>query len=146
MSWIDEGRKLRASGLSSDGLSRLSAALGEPVEVVRPLHGGVSRSVHELRTPSRPLVLKRFAFDDAAPQEWERLQVARAVPIPTPEPVLLDADGQWLGVPSLVVTYLEGEFMYPPQPEVLGVLLAAIHATPVPDPTPESLLRPSLWQ
>lgn len=137
---------MRASPLSADGVARLAAALGEPVEPVAPLHGGVSSSVYQLATPTRRLVLKRFRFADAAPLEWERLHVARAVAVPTPEPLVLDAEGAWFGVPALVVIYLEGESMYPPQAETLGSLLAVIHGTPPFDPPPASLARPALWQ
>lgn len=145
MGWIEDSRKLRASPLSADGLARLGADLGEPVEPVRPLHGGVTCSVYEVATPTRRLVLKRFLFDDAAPLEWERLQAVRPVPVPTPEPVALDAAGDWFGAPALVIGYFAGEPMYPPVPEVLGRVLAAIHATPVPDPVPAVLLRPAYW-
>ena len=145
MTWIDGSRRLRASALAEDGLRRLAGALGESVEPRRPLHGGVSSSVYELETPTRRLVLKRFRFDDAAPLEWERLHLARDVAVRTPEPVLLDAEGQWFGVPALVTTYLDGVSMYPPEPEVLGRLLATIHATPLPEPVPAVMLRAALW-
>ena len=146
MSWLETSRALRASSLSSEGLARLGKALETEVEVVRTLHGGVASSVHQLRTPLRDLVLKRFSEKDSAVLEWERLQAVLAVPVPTPVPVALDADGDWFGVPAFVVTYLEGEAMYPPRPEALGRLLATIHSTPVAEPIPAVLLRPGLWQ
>ena len=145
MSWIDESRRLRASAPSPDGLLRLGEQFGQRVEPVRPLHGGVAASVYELATKSRRLVLKRFMFDDAPLFEWERLHIALAAPVPTPEPVALDAEGAWFGMPALVVTYFEGGPMYPPQPETLGHVLAAIHTTTLPDPLPAVLQRPALW-
>jgi aminoglycoside phosphotransferase (APT) family kinase protein len=145
VSWIDESRRLRASAPSSEGLRKLGAVLGEGVEIVGPLHGGVASSVYELATASRRLVLKRFMYEEAAPFEWERLHIARAAPVPTPEPVALDAEGEWFGAPALVVTYIDGGPMYPPKPEALGRVLAAIHVTPLPDPVPPVLLRPALW-
>jgi aminoglycoside phosphotransferase (APT) family kinase protein len=143
MGWIETSRRLRSTTPSSAGLSRLGSAIGERVEVEGVLYGGVASSVHRLRTPSRSLVLKRFAFPDAAPFEWERLHHVRTVPVPTPEPIALDADGAWFGVPALVLGYLEGETMQPPQPEDLGLLLATIHSTPLPDPIPSTLQRPT---
>jgi aminoglycoside phosphotransferase (APT) family kinase protein len=143
MSWIETSRRLRSTTPSTAGLARLGSAIGETVEVDGVLYGGVASSVHRLRTPTRSLVLKRFAFPDTAPFEWERLHHALDVPVPTPEPVAFDPDGAWFGVPALVVDYLEGVTMPPPQPEALGRLLATIHSTPLPDPLPSTLQRPT---
>lgn len=151
VSWLDQSRALRASVPSPDGVARLSAALGEPVELVGPLHGGVACSVHELVTPSRRLVMKRFsAYDDDTPPpawelEWERLHLAAAAPVPTPAPVAYDPDGAWFGRPALVMAHLPGRVVYPPAVEALAATLAALHRTVVPDPVPAVLRRPGLW-
>jgi aminoglycoside phosphotransferase (APT) family kinase protein len=145
VTWIEQSRALRASVPSPEGLARLGDALGEPVEVERPLHGGVATSVHLLRTPTRSLVLKRFAWEDAAGFEWDRLHIARAVPIATPEPIALDVDGTWFGCHALVLSFIPGTSMVPPDPEALGAAMAVIHATPLPDPVPDVLLRPARW-
>ena len=137
---------MRATSPSLDGLTRLSEALGESIRLVRPLHGGVASSVHELRGSARKLVLKRFLEPDSARLEWERLELARTVGVPTPEPLALDLSGRWFGLAALVVGYLEGEPMYPPQPEVLGRVLAVIHSTQLHDTEAAVLHRPALWQ
>lgn len=145
MGWAEESRAFRATAPSSAGLRRLAAVIGEAIEVVGPLVGGTSASLHELCTPTRRLVLKRFAFADAPPLEWERLHVAHTVAVPTPEPVALDEHGSWFGAPALVVSYIPGSTMHPPQADALGRLLALIHATPVPSPVPGVLLRLPRW-
>lgn len=145
-SWAEQSRALRASVPSADGVERLSAALGEPVELDRPLHGGVAASTWALRTPSRRLVLKRFrADDDTAPMEWERLWIAVDAPVPTPEPVAFDPDGDWFGLAALVMAHLPGAVTYPPAVEVLARTLAALHSTAVAEPVPAVLRRPGLW-
>ena len=151
VSWLDQSRALRASVPSPEGLARLAVAIGEPVELVGPLHGGVACSVHELVTPSRRLVMKRFSAygDDTPPPawelEWERLHLAAAAPVPTPAPVAYDPDGSWFGRPALVMAHLPGGVVYPPAIEPLAATLAALHRTVVPDPVPQTLLRPGLW-
>jgi aminoglycoside phosphotransferase (APT) family kinase protein len=131
---------------SDEGLVRLGDALGEPVTLVGPLHGGVATSTHALETPSRSLVMKRFrADDDTAPLEWERLHVASASTMRTPKPVAFDLDGKWFGLATVVMTRLPGEVVYPPDVELLAGALAAIHATPLPQPIPAVLERPGLW-
>jgi len=146
VSSVDDGRALRRSVPDADGLARLSATLGEPVVAETALHGGVASSTWKLATPTRALVLKRFRADDAsAPLEWERLHHAVASPVPTPEPVAFDGEGRWFGTHALVVTYLAGRTMFPPDPEAMGRTLAAIHATTVAEPAPPVLTRQPLY-
>jgi aminoglycoside phosphotransferase (APT) family kinase protein len=144
-SWEEASRALRATAPDADGAARLSAALGEPVEVVGPLHGGVASSTHELRTPTRRLVLKRFLPDDDPPcaweLEWTRLGIARHAPIPTPDPIAYDPDGTWFGPAALVMSHLPGAVHYPPAIEALARTLAALHTTVVPEPVPAALHR-----
>lgn len=150
-SWAEQSRALRASVPSDDGVARLSAVLGEPVALVGPLHGGVACAVHELATPTRHLVMKRFSSygDDTPPPawelEWERLRIAEAAPVPTPAPVAYDAGGSWFGQPALVMAHLPGRVVYPPAVEALATALAAIHSTVVHEPVPQTLRRPGLW-
>jgi aminoglycoside phosphotransferase (APT) family kinase protein len=149
--WAEQSRVLRASVPSDDGLARLSASLGEPVELVAPLHGGVASSTWELSTPTRRLVLKRFRADDAevppsgCSLEWDRLVVAQHAPVPTPDPVAVDLEGAWFGLHALVMSHLPGAVAYPPPVETLGRTLAALHSTPLPDPVPAALVRPGYW-
>lgn len=149
MRWLEQSRALRASVPSADGLARLGAELGERVELVGPLFGGVACSVHELRTPTRRLVLKRFLPDDEPPPvwdlEWERLHLVALLPIPTPEPVALDADGRWFGPAALLMSHLPGRVVDPPAIESMARTMARLHGAPVPDPVPDVLLRPGLW-
>ena len=144
--WAELSRAHRATVPSADGVLRLSAELGEPVELEGPLHGGVAASTWAIRTPTRRLVLKRFrADDDTAPLEWVRLQIALGTPVPTPEPVAFDPDRAWFGVQSLVMSHLPGTVVYPPDLDLLARTLAALHSTVVPEPVPAELRRPGLW-
>lgn len=149
MTWLEQSRALRASVPSPEGLARLSEALGEPVELVGPLHGGVASSVYELRTPTRRLVLKRFLPDDEPPPlvalEWERLHLMVDVPVPTPIPIAFDSDGHWFGPAALVMSHLPGRVVDPPAVESMARTMARLHGAEVPDPAPEVLLRPGLW-
>lgn len=134
----DERPAHRSTTPSPDGLLRLGAVLGETVEVVGPLHGGVATSTHELRTPTRRLVLKRYRADDStAALEWERLGLATTSPVPTPAPVAVDLVGEWFACEAIVMSWLPGTSLYPVAIDALAGALAAIHATPVPDPAPE---------
>jgi aminoglycoside phosphotransferase (APT) family kinase protein len=147
--WAERSRALRATVPSGDGLARLGDALGEPVELVGPLHGGVASSTHELRTPSRRLVLKRFSHDDDPPPmvelEWTRLGIARHAPVPTPVPVAYDPDGEWFGLAALVMSHLPGAVVYPPAIDALARTLAALHTTVVDEPVPAILHRPGFY-
>lgn len=146
MSWAEESRVHRATEPSVEGLDALGAALGEPVRVVQQLHGGVATCTHELATATRRLILKRYRADDGtAASEWERLQLARDLPVPTPEPVVVDLEGVWFGTGALVMTRLEGSVTYPAPIDALARTLAAIHAAPIPDPKPAVLLRPPYY-
>ena len=114
----EERRRLRATSPSDEGLVRLGATLGGEVVAVEELFGGSSTSVHglDVREPGGRVaryVLKRFiASDDAPPLEWERLHIARGADVPTPEPVLLDLNGEYFGMPALVMTRLPGTSTY----------------------------------
>jgi aminoglycoside phosphotransferase (APT) family kinase protein len=149
MTWLEQSRALRATVPTADGLDRLGAALGEPVELVGPLYGGVASSVHHLRTPTRDLVLKRYLADDDPPPieqlEWERLRLMVDVPIPTPVPIALDTEGAWFGRAALVMSHLPGRVAYPPPVESIARTMARLHDAPLPDPVPEVLRRPGLW-
>ena len=145
-SWAERSREFRGSVPAVDGVERLADALGEAVELVGPLHGGVAASTWGIRTATRRLVLKRFRADDqTAPLEWERLHVVAGAPVPTPMPVAFDPDGAWFGVQALVMTHLPGSVVHPPVIEALARTLAALHTTVVPEPVPAVVQRPGLW-
>lgn len=149
--WAELSRAHRASVPSDDGVARLSATLGEPVQLDGRLHGGVASSTWAIRTPTRRLVLKRFRPDDAevppsgCSLEWDRLVVAQHAPVPTPKPVAVDLEGEWFGLHALVMSHLPGAVAYPPPVEALARTLAALHSTPIPDRVPDALLRPGYW-
>jgi aminoglycoside phosphotransferase (APT) family kinase protein len=112
----------------------------------RHLAGGISASVHAIdvidgRGRPRRLVLKRFLWDDPsepdmAGREARILELVRAIPLPTPEPVAVDRTGEEAGAPSLVMTRLPGAPVLRPRdvgPWVrqLAELLPPIHALDV---------------
>ncbi|MGH8525636.1 MAG: phosphotransferase, partial [Gammaproteobacteria bacterium] len=45
--------------------------------------------------------------------EFEILRLVESAGIPAPRPILLDAEGDWFGVPSIVMTYLPGRPLFP---------------------------------
>jgi Ser/Thr protein kinase RdoA (MazF antagonist) len=146
MSWAEASRAHRATEPSASGLDALGRVLGEPVRVERQLHGGVATCTHEVFTASRRLILKRYRADDTTAElEWDRLHVARDLPVPTPEPVAVDLHGEWFGTPALVMTWLDGAVTYPAPVDALARTLADIHAAPIPEPAPAVLLRPAFY-
>jgi aminoglycoside phosphotransferase (APT) family kinase protein len=55
------------------------------------------------------IVLKRYpAGGRGVTDEWKRLQFARTIDVPTPEPVAVDEAGDWFGTPALVISRLPG--------------------------------------
>jgi aminoglycoside phosphotransferase (APT) family kinase protein len=146
MSWAEASRVHRATEPSASGLQQLGRVLEEDVRVVRQLHGGVATCTHELATPTRRLVLKRYQADDGtAASEWERLRVASALPVPTPEPIAVDLAGEWFGTSALVMTWVPGAVTYPAPVDALARTLAAIHDAPIPNPPPAALQRPPYY-
>lgn len=94
----------------------------EPGSVIAGVHrlkGGLEASTHrvELLTRAgvrRRIVLRRFDasaewFDPATVvTEAATLESLVATPVPAPEVLALDIAGDWLGMPTMVVTYLPG--------------------------------------
>jgi aminoglycoside phosphotransferase (APT) family kinase protein len=80
-------------------------------------------------------VVKRYRADDeTAPSEWERLVFAQRVRVPVPEPMALNAEGSWFGVPALVMKRLPGRAEIQPADvdtwlRELALALATIHET-----------------
>ena len=92
---------------------------GATVAAVRRLEGGLEASTHrvDLVTRSgarRRVVLRRFNdtfpwFDPARiPKEVATLASLGPTPVVAPEVVAVDADGRWMGMPCIVVTFLPG--------------------------------------
>ena len=85
--------------------------------------------------PPGRVVVKQFRpGDDSAPDEWECLEFAARVDVPTPRPLALDAEGIWFGVPALVMTQVPGRVDASPGDvddwlRQLAQAMATIHAT-----------------
>ncbi len=155
------------SGLNAAGLKRLASSVGATrVRPLGPFRGGVSSLTDavaiEYSGAERLAVVKRFTPGSAvAPNvdssewasfEWERLRFARRCAIRTPEPLSLDVDGSWFGLPAILMSRVSGS----PRSwhessatllEGLAATLHAIHATPFSlGEAPETLRRPHLAQ
>jgi aminoglycoside phosphotransferase (APT) family kinase protein len=114
--WWEEHRRHLVSRPPADGLRALATAIApgsKPVRV-RRLRGGLGTSTHavELRRRSGSafeVVVKRFREDDeSAAIEWGRLIYAQRLPVPSPEPLAFDVNGDWFGAPALVISKLPG--------------------------------------
>ena len=89
---------------------------GHKLVSVTPAHAAFTNSVQVLDTLSPAgsrlrLVVKRMTDDpdpERATADFHGLRIARKHGIPAPEPVLLDATGETLGVPGIVTTFVEG--------------------------------------
>lgn len=99
------------------------------------------------------MVLKRLSRAGSASvtQEFERLEFARAAPVPTPEPLALDRDGRWFGTSALVMSYLPGcshlhGGVAGPWLADLAAALVAIHAAEVPVDPPPCVLEEHAWK
>jgi aminoglycoside phosphotransferase len=114
--WQERARWIR-SRPSAAGLELLAAAVlrGSSVVRVRRLGGGLATatSVVTLSSPrgkTFDVVMKRFPRprDPYAENEWKRLRYARRLRVPTPEPIAFDKQGEWFGVPTIVMSKLPG--------------------------------------
>jgi aminoglycoside phosphotransferase (APT) family kinase protein len=112
-------------------------APGAETRRVRPIGGGLASATFAVDTTAGDLILKLFRPHRRAeaPLEWERLTFAqRAMGVPVPEPVALDAAGRWFGSPALVMSRLPGRADVSPADldgwlRQLARALAAIHGT-----------------
>jgi aminoglycoside phosphotransferase (APT) family kinase protein len=143
--WWQERVAFLRSRPPSDGLRRMTrtVAPGATVGGVRRLGGGLATATSAVRLRTRSgrgfdVVLKRFprVDDPYAIREWKRIRFAQRLPVPSPEPIALDLDGEWFGVPALVMTKLPG------RPDVVAKdidrwleefarVQAAIHSAPI---------------
>ncbi|QGG96185.1 phosphotransferase family protein [Actinomarinicola tropica] len=148
-------RRLRAAP-PTDGLARMAEALGGPgtrVERVRRLRGGLACATHAVRlSDGRDLVVKRsLAGARSLRMEHQALVVAEGCAVTTPDPVALDDAGAWFGRPALVMTRVPGraDLHDGRRGAWIGDLaeaMAAVHATPLPDPLPDALARRHAWE
>lgn len=109
---------------------------GAAVRGVRRVGGGVAAETFEIDTTLDTVIVKRYRRrrSDTVRFEWERLRFAQRVDAPVPQPLALDSEGRWFGMPALAMTYLAGNPDVQPQNvdgwlRQLAYALAAIHGT-----------------
>lgn len=141
--WWEERKRWGRTRPSAGGLRAMARAVHSGAEAVsaRRLGGGIgtASSLVTLRTRSGrtlEVVLKRFPTNGPDPVlEWERLLFARRLPVPSPEPIALDADGTWFGTAALVMHRLPGRALVVPRRlgtwlDEMARMQIAIHAAP----------------
>lgn len=151
MGW-DEQVRFTATRPSPTGLARMAVTVGGAsarVVRVRRLAGGVDASTHEVVIePGGPVVVKRSWTLDARSlrDEFDRLGVAEAVPVATPRPLALDADGDWFGRPALVMSRVPGGPRFHDRPGRwigdLAEVLLSVHSTALPATLPAVMATP----
>jgi aminoglycoside phosphotransferase (APT) family kinase protein len=126
-------------------LARLIDALSPgamPVSL-RRLRGGLGAQMHILRYETasaerRTVVLRRYVkeWTESTPEyaryEFQVLQLLAKAGIPAPQPLLLDADGAYLGAPTMVLSYIPGRSFFYHSDEAswvdgLAIALADVH-------------------
>ncbi len=75
----------------------------------------------------------RFSTPEHVSQEYEVLRLVEAAEVPAPRPVFLDAQGEYFGVPAMVLTYLPGRPLFATRnigawTEGLAAALRTVHA------------------
>jgi aminoglycoside phosphotransferase (APT) family kinase protein len=81
---------------------------GFPTELKR-LTGGLECETYLFTLGNRRLVVKVCTRDGSdATTEFDNLSIVSAADVPTPDPVYLDASGDWFGVPAIVMSALPG--------------------------------------
>jgi aminoglycoside phosphotransferase (APT) family kinase protein len=111
--------------LSENTRRWIEGATGARVISVAVLAGATSSLLHAVEvegaTGRRSLVLRRFvnekwvkAEPDVAEREGMSLQLATSAGLPAPDPIALDANGEYCGVPATLVARLEGSVVLEP--------------------------------
>jgi hypothetical protein len=94
-----------------EGFDRMALAMGSsetPSDVVR-LRGGLEGDTFAFRLAGDRFVVKIYVDSgDQASTEFENLRVVSLARVATPEPVLMDGNGDWFQTPSIVMTALPG--------------------------------------
>jgi aminoglycoside phosphotransferase (APT) family kinase protein len=135
-------------GLRPAALDHVRDALAPGGRVVRyrPLHGGVSCSIHLVRLQTRTgsyqdVVVRRYTHShhgepaDACAREFRMLAELAAHAFPVPRPLLLEAAGGPFGAPTLLMSRLPGRPLLDPPDlaayvRTLAHTLARLHALP----------------
>ena len=129
----------------------MAQALGSsecPLDLTR-LTGGLEGMTFSFRIADERLVLKVYSGDsDEARTEFANLAVVSVADVPTPQPVLLDADGAWFHAPAIVMSALPGRPSMHPSDQNLWIdgaakALASIHDVL---PARASHVRTPRWQ
>ncbi len=127
---------------------------GAAVRQVHRLGGGIAAETFAVDTTDTAIVVKRYpSRRETVELEWERLRFAQRVDVPVPEPLALDLDGRWFGMPAFAMTRLAGRPDVQPRQvdpwlRQLAQTLVAIHTTDTTD-AGGALVRPSAvetWQ
>ena len=120
------------------GLARLVDALepGATPVSLRRLKGGLGARMHVLRYEAlsgerRNVVLRRSKAEsrnssaERVRRLFANLEFVQQAGIPAPQPLLLDAEGGYVGGPAIVMSYIPGRPMWThPQPDVWAADLA----------------------
>ena len=130
-------------------MARAVAGARTTVTSVRRLHGGIDSTTHLVSFDrGAPVVLKRASGREPSGlvSEHARLQVARDVDVPSPDPIALDEAGEWFGCPALVMSRLRGSVVWHDAGgswiDELVATLVAVHRHAVPDDVPAVLRAP----
>jgi aminoglycoside phosphotransferase (APT) family kinase protein len=75
----------------------------------------------------------QFSTPEHVAHEFEVLRLVERAGVPAPRPILLDANGQYFGVPAMVISYLPGRPLFPNTniarwTEGLARVLLTVHA------------------
>lgn len=129
----------------------MSQTLGSsvaPANLIR-LTGGLECETYAFRAMQRRFVVKVYLHNgEGAMTEFENLAIVASAGVPTPDPVLLDAHGEWFHVPALVMTAVPGGPDLHPADlhrwhHGAATALAAIHDVA---PDRASVVRPTRWE
>ena len=136
-------------GLSAAALERVRDALAPDGRVVRvrPLHGGISSSVHVVRLQTargerQAVVVRRYGDyaqrtdPPVSIREFRLLEMLAQHAYPAPRPLLVDADGGPFGAPTVVMTRLPGRPLLAPRNlqdyvRQMARTLADLHRLPI---------------
>jgi aminoglycoside phosphotransferase (APT) family kinase protein len=136
-------------GLGPAALARVRDTLAPEGRVVRvrPLHGGVSSSVHLINLETtdghrEAVIVRRYGAyaqavePEGCAREFRILSELTRLGQPVPEPLLLDSDGGPFGAPTVVMSRLPGRPLLAPRDlsdylVQLAEALVSLHALPV---------------
>ncbi len=137
-----------------EGFDRMSLAMGSsesPSDVAR-LRGGLEAETFAFRLAGDRFVVKIYDVDsaDQASTEFDNLGVVSLARVATPEPVLMDHNGEWFRTPAIVMSALPGQPDMRPSDrqrwtDGAAEALASIHEIPPARTTDARLPRWQRW-